>query len=68
MQVYRDLSEKSILEDVEESLKRLGTDHIDVLYTHWQSPDFGVYPLEETVSALMKLKPRARSGPLALPT
>ena len=51
VQVYRDLSEKSILEDVEESLKRLGTDHIDVLYTHWQSPDFSIFPLEETVSA-----------------
>ena len=60
VQVYRDLSEKSILEDVEESLKRLGTDHIDVLYTHWQSPDFGVYPLEETVSALMKLKAQGK--------
>ena len=54
VQVYRDLSEKSILEDVEESLKRLGTDHIDVLYTHWQSPDFSIFPLEETVEAMMK--------------
>ena len=60
VQVYRDLSEKSILEDVEESLKRLGTDHIDVLYTHWQSPDFSIFPLEETVSALMKLKAQGK--------
>ena len=34
----------------------LGTDHLDVLYTHWQSPDLGLYPLEETVEAMMKLK------------
>ena len=54
--VYRDLSAQSIIEDVEESLKRLGTDHLDVLYTHWQSPDFSVFPLEETVEAMMKLK------------
>ena len=54
--VYRDLSAQSIIEDVEESLKRLGTDHLDVLYTHWQSPDLGLYPLEETVEAMMKLK------------
>ena len=54
--VYRDLSAQSIVEDVEDSLRRLGTDHLDVLYTHWQSPDFGLYPLEETVEALMKLK------------
>ena len=60
VQVYRDLSEKSIIEDVEESLKRLGTDHIDVLYTHWQSPDFSIFPLEETVSALMKLKAQGK--------
>lgn len=54
--VYRDLSPESIREDVEESLKRLGTDHIDVLYTHWQSPDFNLYPLQATVEALMQLK------------
>ena len=55
VQVYRDLSAKSIIEDVEDSLRRLHTDHLDVLYTHWQSPDFGVYPLEETMEAMMKL-------------
>ena len=37
VQVYRDLSAKSIIEDVEDSLRRLHTDHLDVLYTHWQS-------------------------------
>lgn len=58
--VYRDLSAKSIIEDVEESLKRLGTDHLDVLYTHWQSPDFDLYPLEETVEAMMKLKEQGK--------
>ena len=58
--VYRDLSAQSIIEDVEGSLKRLGTDHLDVLYTHWQSPDFGLYPLEETVEALMKLKEQGK--------
>ena len=41
--VYRDLSAKSIIEDVEDSLRRLHTDHLDVLYTHWQTPDFGIY-------------------------
>ena len=58
--VYRDLSAQSIIEDVEGSLKRLGTDHLDVLYTHWQSPDLGLYPLEETVEALMKLKEQGK--------
>ena len=58
--VYRDLSAASIIEDVEESLKRLGTDHLDVLYTHWQSPDFDLYPLEETVETMMKLKEQGK--------
>ena len=38
----------------------LGTDHLDVLYTHWQSPDLGLYPLEETVEAMMKLKEQGK--------
>ena len=58
--VYRDLSAKSIIEDVEDSLRRLHTDHLDVLYTHWQTPDFGIYPLEETVEAMMKLKEQGK--------
>ena len=58
--VYRDLSPQSIIEDVEDSLRRLGTDHLDVLYTHWQSPDFNLYPLEETVEAMMKLKQQGK--------
>ena len=56
VQTYRDLSAKSIIEDVEDSLRRLGTDHLDVLYTHWQTPDLSIFPLEETVEAMMKLK------------
>ena len=46
--------------DVEDSLRRLHTDHLDVLYTHWQSPDFSVFPLEETVEAMMKLKEQGK--------
>ena len=30
------------------------------LYTHWQSPDLGLYPLEETVEAMMKLKEQGK--------
>ena len=54
VQTYRDLSAKSIIEDVEDSLRRLHTDHLDVLYTHWQTPDLSIFPLEETVEAMMK--------------
>ena len=60
VQTYRDLSAKSIIEDVEDSLRRLGTDHLDVLYTHWQTPDLNIFPLEETVEAMMKLKEQGK--------
>ena len=60
VQTYRDLSAKSIIEDVEDSLRRLGTDHLDVLYTHWQTPDLSIFPLEETVEAMMKLKEQGK--------
>ena len=54
--VYRDLSPKGIRKNLEDSLRRLQTDYIDIYYTHWQSPDFALYPLEETVGVLMDLK------------
>ena len=45
---------------MEDSLRRLGTDHLDVLYTHWQTPDLNIFPLEETVEAMMKLKEQGK--------
>lgn len=58
--VYRDLSRKSIREDVDHSLLTLGVDSIDVLYTHWQTPDPALYPIDETVDALMELKKQGK--------
>lgn len=43
-----DTSKKHILKSVDESLKRLGTDYIDLYYTHF---DDKVTPVEETLSA-----------------
>lgn len=43
-----DISKKHILKSVDESLKRLGTDHIDLYYTHF---DDKITPVEETLSA-----------------
>jgi methylglyoxal reductase len=51
--VHRHLGRDSIIHEVEESLRRLGTDYIDLYITHWQD---ATTPIEETVRALEELK------------
>ena len=55
--VHRYLGKESIIHEVEESLKRLGTDYIDLYITHWQDP---TTPIEETVEALVSLKQQGK--------
>jgi len=43
-----DISRKHILKSIDESMKRLGTNHIDLYYTHF---DDNVTPVEETLAA-----------------
>ncbi|NMF86483.1 aldo/keto reductase [Nodosilinea sp. P-1105] len=47
------LAAKTIISACEESLRRLGTDHIDLYYAHKDDPNT---PLEETLSAFTQLK------------
>lgn len=47
-----DISRKHILKSADESLQRLGVDHIDLYYTHF---DDNVTPVEETLSAYDEL-------------
>ncbi|WP_322886887.1 aldo/keto reductase (plasmid) [Sinorhizobium medicae] len=51
--VHRHLGRESIFHEVEQSLKRLGTDYIDLYITHWQDP---TTPIEETMQALEELR------------
>ncbi|MCW8280883.1 MULTISPECIES: aldo/keto reductase [Agrobacterium] len=51
--VHRYLGAVSIRYEIEESLKRLGTDYIDHYVTHWQD---ATTPIAETVGALVRLK------------
>ena len=51
--VRKDLTEQGILQDVENSLKRLKTDYIDLYQTHW--PDNRT-PFHETFSCLNTLQ------------
>lgn len=50
--VYQYAGQDNIIKEVEESLKRLGTDYIDLLQLHW--PD-QTSPIGETMEALEKL-------------
>lgn len=52
----RGLSRRWIIEEAHQSLKRLGTDYIDILYLHKEDPET---PLAETVRAIADLQ---RSG------
>jgi aryl-alcohol dehydrogenase-like predicted oxidoreductase len=49
----RNASRASILREIEDSLRRLRTDHVDVYLVHW--PDANT-PLEETMSALDQIQ------------
>ncbi len=55
--VHRYLGKDSIVYEVEQSLKRLETDHLDVLITHWQDP---TTPIDETLEAMLTLKSQGK--------
>ncbi|MFT8597511.1 aldo/keto reductase [Acetobacter orientalis] len=50
--VFRDSRPARIVQEVEDSLRRLRTDHIDLYQVHWPDPKT---PIEETARALEKL-------------
>ncbi|MFT9295120.1 MAG: aldo/keto reductase [Acetobacter orientalis] len=50
--VFRDSRPARIAQEVEDSLRRLRTDHIDLYQVHWPDPQT---PIEETARALEKL-------------
>ena len=55
-QLYKNLSPESIREEIEESLRRLQTDYIDVYMTHWQAVEPFFTPISETMQVLNELK------------
>ncbi|MDX8452390.1 aldo/keto reductase [Mesorhizobium sp. VK9D] len=51
--VHRYLGADGIAYELEQSLRRLGTDHVDLYITHWQDP---TTPIADTMAALERLK------------
>lgn len=47
--IYRDGTKERILSELDESLKRLQTDYLDVYFVHWPDP---AVPIEETAEAM----------------
>lgn len=55
--IYRYAGKESILEECENSLRRLGTDYIDLYQLHWPDP---TTPIEESMEALLQLKQQGK--------
>jgi aryl-alcohol dehydrogenase-like predicted oxidoreductase len=49
----RDSSRASILKEIDDSLRRLRTDHVDVYLVHWPDPET---PLEETMATMDEIQ------------
>lgn len=54
--IRRNLSPESIRRQLENSLRRLRTDYIDLYITHWQAESPFAVPIEETMGCLNELK------------
>lgn len=54
--VRRNLTAANIKREIDLTLSRLNMDHIDIYYTHWQSIEPFLIPIEETMGALCDLK------------
>jgi aryl-alcohol dehydrogenase-like predicted oxidoreductase len=59
--IYRYSSKEKVIQDCDQSLKRLGTDYIDLYQIHWADP---TTPVSETMEALeiLEKKGKIRAG------
>jgi len=62
-QVFRNASRRRILREVEDSLRRLRTDHIDIYQVHWPDPRVEI---EETADAMNTLLRKGKIGAIGV--
>jgi aryl-alcohol dehydrogenase-like predicted oxidoreductase len=61
--VFRNASRARIMLEIEDSLRRLQTDHIDVYQVHWPDP---LTPIEETAEAMHALFKEGKIGAIGV--
>ena len=61
--IHRYLGAASVRAELEASLIRLGTDHVDVFITHWQDP---TTPIAETMETLLALKAEGKTRAIGI--
>lgn len=57
LDIYRYAGRDSVIKECEESLRRLGTDYIDLYQIHWAD---STTPISETMEALLRLKEQGK--------
>jgi len=61
--VFRNASRARIIRELEDSLRRLQTDHIDIYQVHWPDP---LVPIEETAEAMGSLYEQGKIGAIGV--
>jgi len=58
--MYRCLRPDTLQIEIENSLRRMATDHIDLYQTHWPAMPPELTPVEDTMACLLKLKAQGK--------
>jgi aryl-alcohol dehydrogenase-like predicted oxidoreductase len=61
--VYRNATRARIMQEIDDSLRRLRTDRIDIYHVHWPDP---LVPIEETAEAMYALYERGKIGAIGV--
>jgi aryl-alcohol dehydrogenase-like predicted oxidoreductase len=61
--VYRNATRARIMQEVDDSLRRLRTDRIDIYHVHWPDP---LVPIEQTAEAMHTLYQRGKIGAIGV--